>query len=473
MNKILFFLKFIFLLFLLLIIAVYFFGNAFLNTRFVRVNIKSFVNSKANYKLDLNGKTKISLYPKINFEISELKLHFYDKKIDIGKLFLEAPFDSIYNDKIVIDSIVLNDTTFSEYSAKIKNSPKDSENLNLPLINNIKVFNFRYIKDKEEIIYVNDLKASPITNIGLSKLSSNFKLKDRNIYLNFKTKSLKKIVNGRKGKIDLTIKENKKEIGITGDIEINKNSHSYSFNGKAFNGKFNGKFKLEKSLLLEISANNFSTKAIEEEFKSDRILNGLFDVDLKIKNDDFFNNPKKISGSLSVTSDNLHIDNTTLKTTTKGLYKILKPILGQETKKAECAIFNFEIKDGKFVSKEQALQVGSVFIFPDGEIDLINNNINYNFHVNSESPSLASLIPPFKALGKLNNISFYPSISGSVASVSDTAEGIVGFATNIVRSVKEVVTFSSEKKLLGVDLCKEKYELDKKMLSSRIGKLIK
>jgi hypothetical protein len=132
---------------------------------------------------------------------------------------------------------------------------------------------------------------------------------------------------------------------------------------------------------------------------------------------------------------------------------------------------NFTLKDGIARSNGNVVNLGDVFLFGQGEVNLLKNTISYSSNVNSTNPSLASLIPPFRVVGALGSPFFIPSTAGSVASVFDSAEGVFDTALGAVTSTARFILSSSGEKFEGRALCKEAIEVESRRMSTRVGRL--
>lgn len=375
---------------------------------------------------------------------------------------------------IKINNLIINDNSVKETKeekAKLKNQDNQDSTLNIPNISKITLNNFKYNQDNEKILDASIIQALNIRNSGTTELISNFTYAFRDIKLKANTENLKQLLIGNKSDLNFEIKENNKSIEASGNLILSKNYFNYSFKGEAFNGFFDGKIDVNEGIVFKLNSKDLDTQVIEDEFKLTKVLEGLLNISLDLENKDFKNNIKDISGQILINSNNLIINNNKLKLATSSLYKILEPVLRAKKRDSECTLFNFELINGKLVSKEQVMKLGNVFIFPKGSINFNTNKINYNFHVNSSKPALASLIPPFKATGKLNNISFIPSVSATVGSVFDSAQGVVGSATKILKDVKNIMTLNTNEKLSGIALCEDAYRKEQRLLSSQVGKI--
>jgi uncharacterized protein involved in outer membrane biogenesis len=205
------------------------------------------------------------------------------------------------------------------------------------------------------------------------------------------------------------------------------------------------------------------------------ILEGNFNlaIDLVGKGEDLSDILKTLSGTIMLNSDNARVKNSTLHAISSGLAEILSPLFeNMDQASSECILFNYEVKDGVAASKEQVIKLDEVFIFPEGKINFSKNELTYNFNAHSTNPALASLIPPFRAFGKLNNLHFVPSISGSVASVADSGEEVVEAVFDIVQEAGELVVGDKERKLTGLAVCKAAYAAEQNRVSSRVGNLL-
>ena len=115
------------------------------------------------------------------------------------------------------------------------------------------------------------------------------------------------------------------------------------------------------------------------------------------------------------------------------------------------------------------IKFGDVFIFAKGQLDFPKDKISYNFNVNSTNPTLASLVPPFRAYGSLGHPHFVPSASGAVASVMDSAEGVVDSALGVVAGTASLILGPSSEKLAGREICKHALSVERSRISSRVG----
>jgi uncharacterized protein involved in outer membrane biogenesis len=250
-----------------------------------------------------------------------------------------------------------------------------------------------------------------------------------------------------------------------------------TFSGKIFGGSFKSNIRLAKEgLKLVFDGSKFAAGSIVKLAGAEPFLSGDFNfaVDLQGQGEVIPDILKSLSGTIELNSDHAELKNSGLQTVSSGLSDILAPLL-KDSKEAdsECLIFNYKVENGIASSDIQVVKLKRVFIFAKGELDFPNNSLEYNFHVQSTSPSLASLIPPFRSFGKLNSPYFVPSVSGTVASVADSGEAVVGTVTGIAKGATSFVLGNTEEKLSGVAVCKKAYEVEQKLLSSRVGNLLK
>jgi uncharacterized protein involved in outer membrane biogenesis len=250
-----------------------------------------------------------------------------------------------------------------------------------------------------------------------------------------------------------------------------------TFSGKLFGGSFTSNLKLaKKGISVKLDASKFSTKKLLLSSGETPFLTGDFNIaaDLNAKGEILDSILKSLSGTMKISSENAAFENSGLHTVSSGLADILAPLF-RVSKEAdsECIIFNYDIENGIARSDTQVLKLKKVFIFAEGEIDIPKNKLEYDFSVQSTSPALASLIPPFRAFGKLDSPYFVPSISGTVASVADSGEAAVGAVTGIAKGAKALILGDKTEKLSGLAVCQRAYEIEQKLLSSHVGNLIK
>lgn len=243
---------------------------------------------------------------------------------------------------------------------------------------------------------------------------------------------------------------------------------------EAFGGSISGTFKAaNRKLDLKLEGSKVKAQKITALFGASSIADGAFDVSIDLQGRGASRNEiiNTLAGKVLISSENAKLKAPGLKMASSGLFKILSPIIGGSTEEdSECVLVNYILKDGIASSTEQVVKLGNVYIFGEGALNFPDNNLTYNFNVNSTNPAFASLIPPFRAYGRLNNPRFVPSVSGSIASVVDTAEGATRSAFGVLTNAGKILVGMRDEELSGLALCQRAYALEQKMLSSQVGK---
>ncbi len=198
--------------------------------------------------------------------------------------------------------------------------------------------------------------------------------------------------------------------------------------------------------------------------------NFMFSADLNSVGDSLSEVLRTLTGQISISSDDATLQSATLRSAGSSLYDILSPIFGESRhKKSECLLFNYDLRNGVAKSNGQVIKLGDVFIFGKGQLDFPNNTIDYNFNVNSRTPALASLIPPFRAFGSLDNPNFVPSVTGAIASAADAAEGIAESAVRLITGTADVLTGKRNKEVSGLEVCERAFRNEQGRISTRVG----
>ena len=285
--------------------------------------------------------------------------------------------------------------------------------------------------------------------------------------------------------LEATISVNAKQLKTMAGMDITNTSFNVNvqdgrlsipdLSAEAFDGKLSGKIIGEdKKISWKLEAEKLDAAQITK-LAGASFLQGNLDAsfDIAARGDRVDELLKNLSGTISVNSENTSVKNNLLETVSSNLAELLSPILsGDGQAKSECFLFNFKMKDGVARSKEQVFKLGDVFIFAKGELNLPEDSIGYNFHVNSSNPALASLIPPFRAFGSLSSPTFVPSVTGSLASIADTGEGAINSVTGLVTGTASLVLGDEKKELSGLEICQAAYDAEQKMLSSMVGQLL-
>ena len=202
---------------------------------------------------------------------------------------------------------------------------------------------------------------------------------------------------------------------------------------------------------------------------------GEFDisVDVRASSRSVSDTAKTLSGEFSISSDHATFKSKALELSASSLQRILAPIFSRgEQAESDCLILDYAISEGRITPKGNVINLGDVFIFARGEADIPADKVSMSFNVNSTNPSLASLIPPFRAVGSLSSPFFIPSTSGSVASVFDTAEGIFDSAVGMVGDTARFILSRPGEVLVGKAQCQRALEEERKRFSSRVGRAI-
>lgn len=252
-----------------------------------------------------------------------------------------------------------------------------------------------------------------------------------------------------------------------------------SLSTQAFGGhvKVSGKLSSQTSeLSLNAKGLEFAALLQPTPPSTQAALKGKIDLkaDLRSQGESLNTLKQNLAGTLHAQSEAAKIHSGMLNLASSGLFKILKPIWG-DSKEAEieCLVLNLELKNGITKAREQVIKVGDAFIFADGSLNLPRNSIEYHFHVSSKIPSIVSLVPPFQAVGSLASPTFLPSISGTVASAFDTAEGVTRSALGVLGGAVDLMTGKHLETLSGVNLCQEAYRADQNLISAKFGRAMK
>jgi uncharacterized protein involved in outer membrane biogenesis len=253
-----------------------------------------------------------------------------------------------------------------------------------------------------------------------------------------------------------------------GDLEIEKLS------AETLGASLDSKFKASPGALeFKLSGTNLDAKAIALAAGGQPTIEGAYNLafDLKGAGDTWPEIVKTLTGDINLNSQNAKLNSSVLRNTASGLFDILSPVFGKSKRaESECLLLNFRVINGVAKAGRQVFNLKDVFIFGEGQLDFSKDKIKYNFNVRSSNPTLASLIPPFRAFGSIGDPSFVPSVSGAVASVGDTAEMAVSSVFNIASGAFKMLLSKRKEKLSGLDVCSEAYELEQKLLSSWVGK---
>ena len=246
--------------------------------------------------------------------------------------------------------------------------------------------------------------------------------------------------------------------------------------GKACNGTVTGDLVLgmngssAKLKIVDLDANQLS-----HAFDQKPVVDGKFSLttDVTASGRAFESMLASLSGTVEIASEHADFKSQAVSLSTSGLQRILSPLFKKgPTTPSDCILINFIIKDGVARSNGNIVNLGGVFLFGHGELNFIKNTIAYSCNVNSTNPSLASLIPPFRAVGTLSNPLFIPSTSGTVASVFDSAEGVFDSAVGVVTSTARFILSAPGEKFEGTALCKKALEVESSRMSSRVGSFL-
>ena len=244
----------------------------------------------------------------------------------------------------------------------------------------------------------------------------------------------------------------------------------------AIGGRLLGSSEIGKERIhVDLSGSRFEASPLALIADGEPFFRGEFDfgIELESKGTTLSQMLENMNGTASVTSEHALLNSGTLRAASSGLFEILSPIIGDVNEaKVECIHYAYDIKDGIAKAKDQVIKLGEVFIFAEGDLNLPENKIRYNMHVNSKKPALASLIPPFRAFGSIDSPFFTPSVSGSVASVADTVEGVTQTATGVLSSAKRFLMGEDLENHKGLAACKQAIKIEKSLLSSQIGDLL-
>ena len=247
------------------------------------------------------------------------------------------------------------------------------------------------------------------------------------------------------------------------------------FNGQAFKGTTEGEILLSPSQsTAKIKVLNLDAQHLSQSLGQAPFVEGTCNVsaDLSFSGGTLDSILKSLAGTVELSSDHADFKSQALSVSASGLHRILSPLFKEgPSTPSDCILMNFTLKDGIARSNGNVVNLGDVFLFGQGEVNLLKNTISYSSNVNSTNPSLASLIPPFRVVGALGSPFFIPSTAGSVASVFDSAEGVFDTALGAVTSTARFILSSSGEKFEGRALCKEAIEVESRRMSTRVGRL--
>jgi uncharacterized protein involved in outer membrane biogenesis len=205
------------------------------------------------------------------------------------------------------------------------------------------------------------------------------------------------------------------------------------------------------------------------------LLDGDFDfsVDLKSNGDTLPQILETLTGTMRLSSEDAKLKSSSVAAASSGLLELLSPIFGgSKEAHSDCLLVEYDVKNGLARATKQVFKLGEVFIFGKGTLDLKKSTLRYNFNVNSTNPSFASLIPPFRAFGSLSSPHFVPSASGTVASVFDSAEGVLDSAVGSVASTANFILARPGERVVGKELCIKALAAEGNRMSSRVGSLL-
>lgn len=245
--------------------------------------------------------------------------------------------------------------------------------------------------------------------------------------------------------------------------------------GHFASGSFEGAVEASPTLfVVRGDAKQLHSAPLFKAFSSTPFVEGEFDAtfDLNSSGESVSALANTLSGKVLITSDHATFKSRALELSASSLQRILAPIFSRgEHAESDCVVLDYEIAKGRITPKGNVVNLGDVFIFSSGEADIPSDRVSLSFNVNSSNPSLASLIPPFRAVGSLRSPLFVPSASGSVASVFDTAEGIFDSAVGVVSNTARFILSRPGEVLAGKAQCYRALEIESKRLSSRVGRV--
>jgi uncharacterized protein involved in outer membrane biogenesis len=244
---------------------------------------------------------------------------------------------------------------------------------------------------------------------------------------------------------------------------------------EAFDGNFTASLHASHAdMSLNLRGNHFKGNPIILLAGGTPLLEGIFDfsANLKSTGDSLSQVLATLKGTMSLSSEDAKFKSTSAAAISSGLMELLSPIFHQSKEpRSDCMIFEYELDKGIARAVKQVIKLGDVFIFGKGDLDLRKSTMRYNFNVNSNNPSLASLIPPFRAYGSLSNPHFVPSASGTVASVFDTAEGVFDSAQGVLAETENLILSHPGEKIVGRELCNRAFAAERNRISSRVGRV--
>ncbi len=282
--------------------------------------------------------------------------------------------------------------------------------------------------------------------------------------------------------IDLSVQEFTTFLGIELDrAEISAHAKDGvlrlpKFNADALGGSFTSQMTLgEGDFEVALDGKGFKVNPIMELSGGESLIDGDFNIVFDFKSSGSYLSEivKGLNGTLEVNSENGKITSSTIRSTSGSLLQIVDPIFRKKkAEEVECMLFRFNVKDGVARSREHVLKLGEVFFFAEGKLDFPEKKVKYNFHVNSQNPSLTSLIPPFRMVGAMSSPTFTPSVSGTVASAADTTEGIARAAFGALGRTANFILGAETEELKGRKQCQKAYEVEQDLISSRIGNIV-
>ena len=247
------------------------------------------------------------------------------------------------------------------------------------------------------------------------------------------------------------------------------------FDADLLGGELSGSAKFAKQKIsAKLKGSHFEANPIMELTGGDKVVQGVFDfaADVTAKGSTLSQIVSTLNGTMEVTSPKAEIKSASLKAISSGLLEAFAPVLGSnDGAKVDCAISRYSLADGVATSKEQVVKIGSLNLFVEGKMDFAKNSMDMSVNSSSENPSIASLIPPFRLAGSITSPGFYPTLSGTVATVLDSTEGVARGAVGAVGGVVSAVSGSETAQLTGVALCEETFKREQALLSSRAGAL--
>ncbi len=131
-----------------------------------------------------------------------------------------------------------------------------------------------------------------------------------------------------------------------------------------------------------------------------------------------------LEGRFMLTNNGGTLTSSSLKFWSSGLLSSLLP--GKEDKtQLNCAIVDFNIKDGMADSRTIVVDTGDNTIFAKGRIDLVNQKIDMVLTPNPKNMQLVSLATPMLVTGPIANPTVTPEAGGMVEKIGGMLLGVV------------------------------------------------